>query len=112
MVNTLYFMPNADASLLGILNSTLMDVYYSRVSNQIRGGYRRSFTQYISELPIVAPNPDLKKKVKELLTLAVKKGSADSGVIALEGDIDELVFNDYGVNAADARVIRDLAEAS
>jgi type I restriction-modification system DNA methylase subunit len=98
MVNTLYFMPEADLALLGILNSQLMEYYYARISNQIRGGYMRSFTQYIRELPIASPTRDLRSKVEKVLKLAKADGADSLAVREVEADIDEIVFDLYGIS--------------
>jgi adenine-specific DNA-methyltransferase len=107
MINTLYFIPQPDVALLGILNSQLMDVYYARISNQIRGGYRRSFTQYISELPIVEPTNELRTKVKELLAAARRSGTQSDEVYRLESEIDEVVYKLYGLSKDEINILRE-----
>jgi len=107
MVNTLYFMPEADSALLGILNSELMEFYYARISNQIRGGYRRSFTQYIKELPIIPPTKDIRDKVAKLLRLAKSDGPDSPSVRGVESDINEMVYKLYELRADDIRLVRE-----
>ncbi|MGA3168538.1 MAG: TaqI-like C-terminal specificity domain-containing protein [Terriglobia bacterium] len=107
MVNTLYFMPSVDVGLLGILNSQLMEFYYARVSNQMRGGYRRSFTQYIQKLPIVSPTPELRQMVKTLLRAAKQSGPGSPAVQECENQINELVFHLYGVSAEEKRMVTE-----
>lgn len=112
LVNTLYFMPEADPALLGILNSELMEFYYARISNQIRGGYRRSFTQYIQELPIVSPTKDLRNKVAKVLKLPKSEESDSPAVREIEADISEIVFGLYGLTRDEIRLVKEDLAAS
>lgn len=110
MVNTLYFMPEADPGLLGILNSQLIEFYYARISNQIRGGYRRSFTQYIKQLPIVPPTKDLRNKVAKALKVA-KTGSTVE-LREVEEEINQIVFGLYGLSKDEIKIVKeDLAQS-
>src|SRR5690606_24021056 len=38
--------------LLGVLNSSLLDLFLKAISTPLRGGFFRYFTQFIRELPI------------------------------------------------------------
>ena len=97
---------------LTILNSELMEFYYARISNQIRGGYRRSFTQYIQGLPIVSPTKDLGNKVAKVLKLAKSEGSASPVVREIEADINEIVFGLYGLTRDEIRLVKEDLAAS
>lgn len=52
LVNTCYFVPSDSYSLLAVLNSTPVNWYYQFVTSEYRGGYQRSFTHAIKELPV------------------------------------------------------------
>jgi hypothetical protein len=52
LANTCYFVPSDSYALLAVLNSTPMNWYYQYVTSEYRGGYQRSFTHAIKELPI------------------------------------------------------------
>ena len=108
MVNTLYFMPRANVGLLGILNSSLMEVYYARVSNQIRGGYRRSFTRHVSGLPIVSPTAALREKVQRLLKAVREDGRDSPRAAEIERDVNDLVFDLYSLTRAERKLIAEL----
>ena len=45
--NTLYFIASDRLDILGILNSALVQFYFQSVSNSVRGGYYRFFSQYV-----------------------------------------------------------------
>lgn len=50
--NTGYFIPTSERWLTGFLNSTLAEWFYSQISNRIRGGYLRSFSESMQQIPI------------------------------------------------------------
>jgi len=52
LVNTCYFVPSDSYALLAMLNSTPVNWYYQFVTSEYRGGYQRSFTHAIKNLPI------------------------------------------------------------
>src|SRR5262249_35107161 len=52
--------------ILAVLNSSLLDWYWKRISTPLRGGFYRYFTQFIEQLPIVATSPE-KQNVAERL---------------------------------------------
>lgn len=85
--------------------------YYVRVSNQIRGGYRRTFTQYIRELPIAEPTNELGNKVKLLLSAAKEDGPDSVAAKVIEDDINQVVLKLYTVARSDAKLIREFATA-
>ena len=58
--NTTYFIPTKETWLCGLLNSQLIEWFYSLVSNTIRGGYMRAFSDYMKQIPIPNnPHPEL-----------------------------------------------------
>ena len=91
--------------LLGILNSSLMDIYLKNISTALRGGFYSYENKYIKKLPIYIPDPSDKAKYK--LTqkiekyakdiLAFKKTDKDADADFLEKKIDEMVAELYGV---------------
>jgi type I restriction-modification system DNA methylase subunit len=50
--NTAYMIDKNDKYLLGILNSKLIEFYFSLVSAKFRGGYFRFIPVYVNQLPI------------------------------------------------------------
>lgn len=67
--NTCYFVPTDEKWMLSFLNSPLMEWFYGSISNRIRGGYLRAFSQYIGQIPI--PNAtDQQKQICEAFSSA------------------------------------------
>lgn len=122
--NTGYFIVSDSRYLLGILNSNLINYYYSNVAAQIRGGYMRFFSTYISELPIRTINQSystdleyfnkISTHVNKLL--ALNKQLADSRttmekdlitrqIDATDRAIDLLVYELYGFTEEEIRIV-------
>jgi len=105
-VNTTYFIPIDNLSMLGLLNSALINYYFRSISNSIRGGYMRFFRQYVEEIPIsleITGN----KKIETLVTqiLAQKRNNPAADTTTLEGEIDELVYRLYGLTEEEITII-------
>lgn len=56
--NTCYFIPTTRHWAMGLLNSTLMEWFYTQVSSRVQGGYMRAFSAVMQQLPIPSPTPD------------------------------------------------------
>ena len=50
--NTCYFIPSDSHALLAVLNSSPINWYYQYVTSEYRGGYQRSFTHAIRDIPL------------------------------------------------------------
>jgi type I restriction-modification system DNA methylase subunit len=50
--NTCYFIPTEEKWLTSLLNSQAIEWFYSQVSNKVRGGYMRAFSDYMRLIPI------------------------------------------------------------
>ena len=64
--NTCYFISTDQKWLLGLLNSTLIEWFYGSISNRIRGGYMRAFSQFMGQIPIPAASADEQKWCERL----------------------------------------------
>ena len=64
--NTCYFIPTNEKWLIAILNSQVIEWYYSQISNKIRGGYMRAFSDYMRTVPLPMPNADQRQLVEHL----------------------------------------------
>jgi hypothetical protein len=50
--NTCYFIPTTEKWLTALLNSRVIEWFYSQISNKVRGGYLRAFSDYMRLIPI------------------------------------------------------------
>ncbi len=99
LANTGYFLPVDDLYLLGVLNSSTIDVYFRSLSASIRGGYLRFFKQYVEQLPIPAATPAEQAAIAALVQqiLAAKATDPAADTTAPEAAVDTAVAALYGV---------------
>ena len=108
-LNSTYFIPTDDLSLLAILNSQLFDWYarhkFQSLNDPWAGGGLRFFAQYMERVPIV----DMTSAQKAELSRLVKQILADpqsDGVREIESEIDRLVYQLYGLTDAEIELIK------
>ncbi|MCU0858518.1 MAG: hypothetical protein MUC65_08975 [Pontiellaceae bacterium] len=106
-VNTTYFIPTDESWLTGLLNACLIEWFYGQLSNRVRGGYLRAFSESMKQIPIPAATPaqqaEIEKRVEKILTLKKENPSAD--VSALESEIDRLVYKLYDLTDEEVRIV-------
>lgn len=125
--NTTYFIPGNDLYLLGILNSRLAFRYFSQVCAGLEGGdmvYLRFFGQYLNNFPIrtinfadpadVARHERMVGLVQRMLDLHQKLAAEQTPHVktvlqrqieATDKQIDALVYELYGLTAAEIAVV-------
>jgi adenine-specific DNA-methyltransferase len=101
-VNTAYIIPGLTKSDLGILNSKLTLFYYSNLSQTIRGGYYRFIRQYLAQIPMIKTNI-LENVVNQIIQTKKQNPSADTS--DLENQIDQLVYQLYGLTEEEIKII-------
>ncbi|WRH66907.1 MAG: Eco57I restriction-modification methylase domain-containing protein [Planktothrix sp. GU0601_MAG3] len=88
---------------LAILNSRLIWFFLSNTGNIIRGGYSRFKTKYLEPLSIPLHPTD--KQQNELINLASKLINETSINNSLEQQIDQLVYELYGLTEAEIKIV-------
>ena len=108
-LNNIYFIPTSDLPMLAILNSQLFDWYarykFYSLNDPWAGGGLQFFAQYMEKVPI----PDMTSTQKAALSRLVKQILANpqsDGVRDLEQEIDELVYQLYGLTDAEIELIK------
>ncbi len=102
-INTVYNIGSESIGLLGYLNSKLFHFYFKTVSNSIRGGYLRFFTEYMKECPLPNGLEELEPNVNEILSQ--KKQNPTSDTTVLEAKIDQLVYQLYGLTEEEIAIV-------
>ena len=102
-VNTVYNIGSNSKALLGYLNSKLFLFYFQTVSNSIRGGYLRFFTDYMKECPVPEGIESLETIVNQIYDLKSLSSSADT--TTLESEIDQLVYQLYGLTEEEIKIV-------
>ena len=112
--------------VLGLLNSKLLDLYLKSLSSPFSGGYYAYNRQYIERLPIrtidfsnptdVVHHDNLVRLVKLMLELYERLAAAsipsdktlfERQIDALDRQIDELVYELYGLTKEEIEIVED-----
>jgi hypothetical protein len=109
--NTMYIMPTKDLSMLGILNSSVVEFFYTQTSSTIRGDYLRFIATYISRIPIPQPSDPTPIETLVRRILAAKAADPAADVSALEAEIDRLAYQLYGLTEDEIAIIEETTEA-
>ncbi len=90
--------------LIGVINSR----YTSVLLTNLRGGDYHIYAEHIRNIPIPAASAAKQKPIIALVDriLAAKKENSEADTSALEKQIDELVFDLYGLEEAEREIIR------
>jgi hypothetical protein len=111
--NTCYFISTKEKWLTGLLNSKAVEWFYSSVSNKMRGGYLRAFSDYMKQIPVPAAPLETQKMVERLTDriLLAKAQDARADVSALEGEIEKLVYSLYALTPEEIELVGDVQPA-
>jgi hypothetical protein len=93
--NTTYFIPTSEKWLTAVLNSSLIEWFYSQLSNKLRGGYLRAFTDYMKEIPIPFAEDWQKELIEKLVNyiLFLKANASDESRENLMTKYFETIIN-------------------
>lgn len=112
--NTCYFIPEAPKWFLALLNSEVVEWFYSRVANRIRGGYLRAFSDYMQQIPIPAATSAEQTKLSGLVdrVIAAKRAGNEALVQSLEREMDAIVFRLYALTPEEIALVQSATEAT
>ena len=106
--NTCYFIrAHNNIYLISVLNSSLINWYYSNISSQLGDKAVRHFSVFIEQIPIIMINEDQQKPFIKLVEeiLAVKKQNPQANTKKLEDQIDFMVYKLYDLTYDEVRII-------
>jgi hypothetical protein len=108
---TVYFIPDSQEWLLGILNSRVTRFFIKNISPSMRGGFHRFKAIYMRQIPCPVASPEKQKAVQRLVDriLAAKQRDAEADVSALERQIDQLVYGLYGLTPQEIQIVESAA---
>lgn len=106
---TLFLIPEGSIFLVGVLNSKIVEYFFSQICPTIRGDFRRFKSIYVSQIPIPRSDTRQQKRIGELVEriLAAKKRDPNAFIGELESEIDGLVAHLYGLTEEEYRTILD-----
>ncbi|MDO7253664.1 Eco57I restriction-modification methylase domain-containing protein, partial [Helicobacter cappadocius] len=100
--------------ILGVLNSTLMNYFYTKkyFSTHMQGGAFSFDTLSVGELPIPKIKPKNQKIVNEIISLVdkilkLKEEDCEADISKLEKEIDTLVYKLYNLTDEDIKIIEE-----
>ena len=93
--------------LLGLLNSNLMDFYLHKHSSKFRGGFFSYARRFIQNCPIPKATKAQQTKIAEIADeiIEAKKQNPKAETSKLEGKVDELVYQLYGLTDEEIRIV-------
>lgn len=108
-LNNIYFIPTRDLSMLAILNSQLFDWYarhkFYNLNDPWEGGRLQFFAQYMEKVPIADRTAAQKAELSDLVERILANSQSDR-VREMEQEIDELVYQLYGLTDAEIELIK------
>ena len=98
-----YFAIPPTPSTTAIVNSSVGWWLLSRLCTMLQNGYFQIFIQFLEQLPIPHLSPEIDQRIsKHVETLATGIGD-----YSIETEIDTLVFDAYGLSAAERKLVLD-----
>ena len=104
------FIPSESLYLLAVLNSKLADFYIKQLGVTRNGGYFEYKPMFVEQLPVPVGTPDIEEKFKAVVTQLLS--SEDYESIKLNSEIDELVFDLFGMTTEERLAILAFSEKS
>jgi len=101
------FLPTDDLYLLGVLNSSIIWYFLKSICVVRSGGFIEVKPQYFEQIPI----PELDLKIENDLSMSVnqilslKKQNPEADTSTLEAEIDQLVYELYGLTEEEVRIV-------
>ncbi len=107
--NTCYFIPTREKWMTALLNSLAVEWFYSRVSNKVRGGYMRAFSDYMIQIPIPSASRADQAALEALVDkiLAAERANPLADVSAWERELDERVYRLYGLTPEEIKIVEE-----
>jgi hypothetical protein len=91
--------------LLALLNSTLMDYLYKDLVNEDNRVFPEVKTIQLFKLPIIIPDFEVKTKIENFVQNIIVAKKQGQDTLALEQQVDELVYGLYGITEEERMVI-------
>ncbi|MEI6138228.1 MAG: Eco57I restriction-modification methylase domain-containing protein [Mariniphaga sp.] len=105
--NSMWIIPGGDKFLVGLLNSKIGWWLISKYCTSIQNGYQLIW-KYFGQLPIPTETVN-QKEIIDLVDkiIAAKKLHPDRDISKLESEIDQLVYQLYGLTKEEIRIVEN-----
>ncbi len=106
--DSMWIIPSDDMVLLGILNSKMGWWLISKYCTAIQNGYQLIW-KYFSQIPIAIGNEPIRNEIKSRVNsiIDLKKEDSTADIITLEAEIDQLVYELYGLNEEEIAIVEN-----
>ena len=104
--NSMWIIPKDDKCLVGILNSKIGWWLISKHCTAIQNGYQLIW-KYFGQIPIPKMNTNQQKQMNDLVDKIISAKQQDKNTSTLEKQIDEMVYNLYGLTAEEVKIVEN-----
>ncbi|WP_245803698.1 DUF7149 domain-containing protein [Algoriphagus marinus] len=94
-----------DLYLLGFLNSSVSKFILKNTCDFVRGGFARLKISYVSQTPIYKATTEQKEIISEISMKIIGSKKDYSDTIALENQIDQLIYEMYGLSEEEIGIV-------
>ncbi|GAA4355998.1 hypothetical protein GCM10023185_19370 [Hymenobacter saemangeumensis] len=93
--------------LLGLLNSRLLEWQIEQTAATKQGGFLEFKPMYVTQLPIAQAPKKQEQEIEKLVAtiLAAKAANSDANTVRMEQQIDEIVFELYGLTEEEKNLV-------
>ena len=93
--------------LLPVMNSSLLNFIYSKLTVARGGSFQEFKIGYIKPAPIVTPDNEAQAELESLTSEILNLEDSFEQVEAIEREIDAIVFHVYGLSASERKLVLD-----
>jgi hypothetical protein len=113
-LDTCYLLPIKSTYPLAILNSKLCWWILSRLTNQVQNQYSKIQVNQLARFPIATATETQRRAIEERVEkiLAAKKKNPNADTIQVEREIDEIVYEIYGLTEEERRIVEGKQSAT
>jgi adenine-specific DNA-methyltransferase len=104
--NTCYFIPTSEKWLTALLNSVCVEWFYSQISNKIRGGYLRAFSDYMKQVPIPQATIEQQSTIERLADAIIHLKGQGPAAAYFERILNALVYELFFAEDLHGRKLR------
>ena len=101
------FLIESSPWLLAVLNSSLLNFLYPKLTVSRGGSYQEFKIGYIGPAPIVTPDSESQIELERLTNEILGIREFPEQVEAIEREIDTIVFDAYGLSASERKLVLD-----
>jgi hypothetical protein len=106
---TLFMIPDKALVLSAILNSKTVEFFFAQICPKVRGNFMRFKSIYVSQIPIPSPTDTQDACVTEIVNkiLEIKRQNPNADTSSLEKEIDQIVYQLYGLTDEEIGIIEN-----